>query len=203
CTNNTKNADNSKNEEFLREASSSNRLEIAASESAARNANSEMVREFARMIANDHRAIGEELSALAGRKQWQVASDLLPKHQRDLEDLNALTGQDFDEGFARLMVQSHEDAVDLYADFSDETVTAEKDRKNVDVDLRSFAASKLESLRTHLEQAKALRDSVRNGRDSLRVQVDSLGNRIMPWPVVRHVYLLAQFWKTLRVAVMP
>ncbi len=62
-----------------------------------------------------------------------------------------LTGVAFDKAFATLMVQSHEEQVNLF----------EQASNNVeDDDLKDFAREKLPTLKAHLEEARQLNTTV-------------------------------------------
>ncbi|PPL03085.1 DUF4142 domain-containing protein [Parapedobacter indicus] len=66
-----------------------------------------------------------------------------------LEDLTVLEGTAFDQDFARKMVLSHEEAVSLFERASGPDGVP-------DDDLREWAATKLPTLRTHLDDAHEL-----------------------------------------------
>ena len=61
----------------------------------------------------------------------------------------AATGAAFDKEFARIMVVSHQDAVNLFS-------AAASENGVFDADLRAFAAGKIPSLTTHLKDATTL-----------------------------------------------
>jgi putative membrane protein len=144
------------NQMFVSEASSSNMLEIEAGRLAVSKGQREAVRMYGQHMVEDHTAVGTEMKNLAPQKGWTVPTELLQKHRNQLADLQAATTNEFDRKFAQLMVDSHEEAVDLFSD------AAENDDGVADVDLRNFAASKLPALRRHLEEAKELREDVQD-----------------------------------------
>ncbi|HLS96021.1 MAG TPA: DUF4142 domain-containing protein [Sphingobacterium sp.] len=144
------------NQMFVSEASSSNMLEIEAGRLAVSKGQREAVRMYGQHMVEDHTAVGTEMKNLATQKGWTVPTELLQKHRNQLADLQAATTNEFDRKFAQLMVDSHEEAVDLFSD------AAENDDGVADVDLRNFAASKLPALRRHLEEAKELREDVQD-----------------------------------------
>lgn len=180
CGDGSSRGNQSENEDFLIEAASSNSMEIAAGGLATSNGQHEAVRAFGQQMVDEHTAVQNEMSELANSKGWTVPTELLRKHERELERLRNQTGEDFDREFAELMVRSHEDAIDLFTDFA-ESGDNDPDRR-IDQDLRNFASQKVPDLRAHLDHANRLLDSVRNrrdGRDSTLMMQDSLG-RSMP-----------------------
>lgn len=139
------------NQDFVNRASSSNNFEIAAGNLAITKGVSEEVKAYGQHMVNDHSAVGAEMTALATAKGWSVPTSLMPKEQANLDSLNSATGAAFDALFARKMVVSHQEAIDLFE-------TASRSNGVPDTDLRTFASGKLPALRAHLTEATALLD---------------------------------------------
>lgn len=139
------------NQEFVTQASSSNNLEIAASDLALTKSQNTAIIAFANHMKTDHGMSGQELTALASTKGWAISPSLMQEHQKNYDMLPPLNGTDFNRKFAELMVSSHTEAVSLFrrASSNEEGVR--------DGDLRSWAAGKLPALEHHLEEAISLR----------------------------------------------
>jgi putative membrane protein len=136
---------------FVTQASSSNMLEIQAGQQAQQKGASVAVRAYGEMMVTDHTATGTELANLASQKGLTVSAQLLPPHQQQLAVLTPLTGDLFDRAFADLMVASHQEAVTLFDQASQQVN---------DQDLRSWAAGKLPALQAHLQGAQTLKSNV-------------------------------------------
>lgn len=137
------------NQSFVTQASSSNTFEIQAGQLANTKGQDQRIKDYGTHMIADHTAVGLEMAALATAKGWSIPNNLQPKEQTNLNRLNAVTGAQFDQEFIRIMVASHEDAVDLF--------TSASGRNGVpDSTLRNFAEDKLPALKTHLEQARSL-----------------------------------------------
>lgn len=141
------------NHQFVVQASSSNSFEIAAGNLAIKKGESENVKSYGRRMVQDHTIVGLEMDSLADAKGWSIPSELQTKEKANLDKLNAASDTEFDQQFADIMIQSHEDAVELF------TMASAKNGVT-DSDLRKFAADKLPALKKHLEDALTLKTQV-------------------------------------------
>jgi putative membrane protein len=141
------------NQEFVTRASSSNNFEIAAGALAKTKGNLEAVRHYGEHMVTDHTAAGLEMKNLASQKGWVISEQLREKEQANIALLTPLTGVAFDKEFARIMVDSHQDAVALFE-------LASANMGVSDGDLRNFATTKLPTLKAHLQEAIALKTTV-------------------------------------------
>jgi len=137
------------NQSFVTQASSSNNFEIAAGGLAVLKGQDAAIKHYGEHMVNDHGAVGNEMKTLANSKGWNVPVTLAEKEQANLNLLAAANGAAFYKEFARIMVVSHQDAINLFTMASGETGV-------FDADLRAFAGSKLPSLTNHLKDAQAL-----------------------------------------------
>jgi len=143
------------NQTFVTEASNSNNFEIAAGTLAMSKGESELVRDYGNHMVEDHTSVGVQLSALAQSKDWDISTELQAQEKIKIATLTALTGTAFDKEYAKMMVESHEDAVDLFT-------LASSSNGVMDTELKSFASGKLPTLKTHLEEAQTLKVAVGN-----------------------------------------
>jgi len=136
---------------FVTEAASGNLLEIRSGNLAAQQGESQAVEDYGAHMVTDHTAASAELLTLATAKGLSVPTDLSARHQQQYNVLTPLAGTAFDKAFMDLMVKSHQEQVDLF----------ERASKGVnDSDLRSFAAGKLPTLKTHLQEAEDLNEVI-------------------------------------------
>jgi len=143
------------NQTFVTEASSSNNFEVAAGAMAQSKGQMEVVRHFGEHMVADHSTAAAEMATLANRKGWSIipSGEMLPKHRQQLDMLAAATTGDFDKKFAQVMVQTHQEAVQLFEMGSSENGLQ-------DDELQAFAAMKLPTLRAHLQEAVTLKTTV-------------------------------------------
>ncbi len=138
--------------EFAVEAAAGSLLEIRLGELAQTKATSPQVKEFAKMMVDDHTKASEELKALAQQKGITLPASLSSEHQKKYDDLNEKQGAEFDREYMNLMVKAHEDDVDEFEDQAE---------KGKDAELKAWASGKVTTLRHHLEMAKTTRDQVK------------------------------------------
>ncbi|MCU0352440.1 MAG: DUF4142 domain-containing protein [Cytophagales bacterium] len=137
--------------EFMVEAASSGMLEVQLANMAMQKASSPQVKEFARMMIEDHGKANKELKALAASKNIVLPTALIDEHQSVANDLKDETGKDFDEEFMEKMNAAHKKDVEMFE-------KASKDGQ--DPDIRSFAAKTLPTLRNHLQHTDHLEQRV-------------------------------------------
>jgi len=135
---------NSQDAKFLRKASMINMEEIQLGQLARQNGALADVKEFGKMLEEDHTKSQSDLVALAGKKSITIPSTLDSTAQGDYKKLSAEMGPDFDKDFCDMMVNGHKDAIAL---FEKESTQAN------DSDIRQWAASVLPALHKHLDDA--------------------------------------------------
>lgn len=135
------------NNAFVNSAASSGRFEIEAGKIAREKTQNVRFRDYGSMMEKDHAQVNQELTDLAARKGWQVTNDLTEQQQNDLDRLRSLNGEEFERAYTELMQTSHENAIKLF----EGAATNERD-----ADLKNWASGRVESLRSHLDQAKGL-----------------------------------------------
>ncbi|VCU70673.1 hypothetical protein PIGHUM_02749 [Pigmentiphaga humi] len=141
--------------DFLEHAAQSGHAEIAGSRLALEKSANAEVKAFAQKMIDDHTRVGQQLDTLAQGKGYTAPTEPSLVQKAKLKALG-LRKDGFDKAYAdEIGVSAHEDAVELF----------EKASANAhDTDVRQFAAGTLPHLKEHLEQAKALRQSVDSAR---------------------------------------
>lgn len=141
--------------EFMTQAASVNMLEIQAGQLAQQRAQRQEVKDYAQMIVNDHQNATQQLQQLAQQKNIVLPDSMGQDHRDQMQDLRDQTGQEFDQEYMDLMVSSHENAVDMFENASNNME---------DQDVRSFASSTLPTLRQHLDRAREVQNTLNNNQ---------------------------------------
>jgi len=139
-------------ERFLVKAAEINFEEIRLGQLAEQKGTAAEVKELARMVVQAHNKAKDDLHALSSRKGIAVPLSPSDAVENAYKNLNEKSGHDFDKEYCNKMVSGHKDAIDLY-----ESAT----RGNNDPDVKSWASSMLPALRTHLAQAQACDDKLK------------------------------------------
>ncbi len=141
-----------KDAQFMVDAANDGMMEIWLADLALQKSSNSEVKALATQTKADHEAAGAELTAMASQKNVSIPvtfSDELKKNHKNLVDE---TGADFDRDYMDLMVKHHKDAVKMFEKQSTD---------GSDADIKSWAASKVPTLRNHLEMAENTKANVK------------------------------------------
>jgi putative membrane protein len=134
---------------FATIVSSANEFEIISSELALKQAESEDVKDAAKMIIADHQKARIKLKAILEAKDAPLASPtvLAPKHQRMADQLQVASGKQFDMLYLDMQAQAHMEAIGLFRTYAG---------AGDDQSIVGFAKETLPVLETHLAHVKVL-----------------------------------------------
>jgi putative membrane protein len=137
--------------EFMTQAASSGMLEVEAGKLAQEKGQNQAVKDYAAMMVKDHTQANQELKKLASQLNITLPDSMSQEHMDQMQSLRDATGAEFDQEYADLMVSSHEEAVSLFEDASNNLENAEA---------KNFATTTLPKLQQHLDQANQLDQKV-------------------------------------------
>ncbi len=106
------------------------------------------VKEFGKKLETDHTHAVQEIKGLLGTRNVTTPAEPTVEAEAHAAALAKLSGAEFDAAFLRLMVTSHEEAIEKYG---------AQTHANPNKQLAEFAAKALPTLREHLATAKSLR----------------------------------------------
>ena len=110
------------------------------------------VKNFARMMVEEHTKANNELKSLAAKRSITLPATMNSGNQATLTELQNLVGEEFDREYVAAMVDNHEADVQLF-----ESQAAD----DSDPDAKAFAAKTLPTLKKHLEMIKAIQAKMR------------------------------------------
>jgi putative membrane protein len=136
-------------EEFVIQVALSDMMEIQAATLALSREPDGDTKPFAERMLKDHAHTSMELKALVGSGKVNVAlpAALDAERQREIDELKAKTGKEFDRAYDPLQVKLHQQAVQLFEAYA---------RDGDNPDLKTWAAKTLPHLKQHLTMAKKL-----------------------------------------------
>ena len=134
-------------QQFIDQAAVNNMFEIESSQLALEQAQNEDVQQFAEQMVEDHQAVGDDLEQITNELGVQPPQDLDEQHQQKLEQLQQASGEQFDSQYIQGQVEAHQQAVDLYQQYSEQGQVQQ---------LTQFAQDTLPILESHLERAQEL-----------------------------------------------
>lgn len=135
--------------DFVKEAAISDMFEIQSSQMALNKAD-DPAKSFANEMITDHQKTTSELKSLIQTANIPVTlpTTLNSTHQKMLDRLTRLNGEDFTKRYDRDQVSGHKDAVSLFRRYA---------RGGDNPALKDWAAKTLPTLEHHLQMAQALR----------------------------------------------
>jgi putative membrane protein len=137
--------------DFAAEAAQGGLMEVRLGELAQQQAKSDEVKDFGQRMIQDHGEANAKLMQIAEQKGIELPQDLSEDGQETVEELQQLSGAEFDEAYMDEMVSDHEDDVAAFEDYIKNTQ---------DPDLRSFAEETLATLQEHLDLAKQTQEQL-------------------------------------------
>tara|TARA_A100001518_G_C1225728_1_gene74146 strand:- start:3865 stop:4380 length:516 start_codon:yes stop_codon:yes gene_type:complete len=134
-------------ENFVDEASAKGIAEIETAKMALDKGTSEDVKQFAKMMIDDHTKANQELAQLTQAKDLEMSDEATLMDKAKAMILKLRDGENFDEAYANNQVVAHEQTIEMYQDYVEGGENA---------DLKQFAQKTLPKLEEHLKQAKDL-----------------------------------------------
>jgi putative membrane protein len=138
--------------DFAVMAANAGMTEIELSKVALASSTNADVKKYAQMIVDEHTAAAAKLGTIAASKQITLPASLSDASKKDVEDLTKKKAKDFDKAYVSMMKDDHKKAVDAFKKESDDSK---------DPELKAFAAETLPTLQKHLDQATAMKDSMK------------------------------------------
>jgi putative membrane protein len=134
-------------DDFWTTAADGGMAEVEMGKMAAQKAQNPEVKKFAQMMIADHTKANKELKAIAAKQKITLPTEIGRRNKSTIDELNRLSGADFDREYVQAMVDDHETDVQFFEDQSQD---------DSDPQAKAFAAKTLPVLRKHLEAIKAI-----------------------------------------------
>jgi putative membrane protein len=133
-----------------------NQGEVDYSQVGVEKATDPSVKQYAALMVKEHGTMVTSVKDLATRLNVMAApndktNDLKEEVTKDINDLNAKTGKDFDKEFMDEQIDMHQETLDLLNDLDGRTTNA---------DLKTAIAEAKPKVQAHLDQAKAIKDKI-------------------------------------------
>jgi putative membrane protein len=132
---------------FLRDAAEGGMDEVKLGELAQQSAANDRVKKLGQKMVEDHSKLGNQLQALAAKKNVTLPTDIGVKAKASNRLLSSKSGMTFDKSYVSSMVKDHENDI---AAFEKEA------NSGSDEDVKAFAAKSLPTLREHLRMAQEI-----------------------------------------------
>ena len=133
--------------QFLTDAIQTNNAEIKFGQAAQSMGSTQAVRDFGKMLVDDHTKANADAAQIAKAMNVAVPSGVKPEDMQAYNMATSMSGADFDKDFAAAMVKGHQKAVEMFQMEADSGDPAQ---------VTDFAKQTLPTLQKHLETAQAL-----------------------------------------------
>lgn len=138
-------------DDFVMKAASGGMMEVQLGKLAQQKGGSKEVKNFGQMMVTDHTKANNQLKQVAQKLNIVLPDSMMEDHRDKMNDLKDLKGKEFDEKYIDMMVDDHEDDVDLFKDAADNDTRGE---------VKTFAKNTLPVLQKHLDRAKQIKDNL-------------------------------------------
>jgi putative membrane protein len=137
-------------QDFVNKAAVAGMFEVQSSELALQKHPDRDTKPFANRMIKDHTALDRQLKSVVSRSKANVElpTALDPDHQKMLDDLRGLSGKEFDEAYDKDQLEGHEQAVQLFREYS---------QNGDNKEIKRWAAKTLPHLQQHLAMAEKLK----------------------------------------------
>lgn len=136
---------------FIMEAATGGMMEVQAGQIAQQKGMNQRVKDFGAMMVRDHSQANDELKSLVGNR-IAIPTTLPQNMQQELDQLNSLSGKNFDSKYVSKMLEDHKKDVNKFAD---------KAKSADDAALRNWAGKTLPVLQMHLDSIQAISKSMK------------------------------------------
>ena len=133
--------------DFSQDAATGGMMEVELGKIAEKNSATQSIKDFGKMMVDDHSKINDELKDLASKKNVALPSTVTSDQQKDIDKLSKETGKDFDKDYVSMMIDDHKKDI---ADFK------KAGDKITDPDYKDFIMKALPTLQKHLDAIEAI-----------------------------------------------
>ena len=134
--------------DFAQDAATGGMMEVQLGNVAENNSSTQAVKDFGKMMVDDHTKVNDELKDLASKKNVSLPTAVTNDQQKDIDKLTKETGANFDKDYVSMMIKDHEKDI---ADFK------KAGDKIKDPDFKNFIIKTLPTLQKHLDAVKAIK----------------------------------------------
>ena len=137
-----------KTKDFSKEAATGGLMEVALGNIAMKNASSQDVKDFGKMMVDDHTIINNQLKELAAKKMVDLPATVTEDQQKHIDKLSKKTGTAFDKEYVSMMIDDHKKDIDAFKKNGEELT---------DSDYKTFISNGLPTLQKHLDSIQAIK----------------------------------------------
>jgi len=147
-TNNTANTEIKDDiKDFMKKAAEGGMMEVDLGNIAMKNSSTQQIKDFGKMMVDDHSQVNQELKALASVKNIGLPTMVGSDKQDKIDKLSKENGAEFDKDYVSMMIDDHKKDIDEFKDAQD---------KANDPDIKAFLDKTIPVLQKHLDAIQAI-----------------------------------------------
>lgn len=140
-----------KGSSFIKEAAEGNLAEVELGQMAQQKTQNPQVKQFAERMVQDHTQANQQLQTLAQTGGVKFPTEPSRKHRKEMKRLEKMTGTEFDQHYARYMLEDHSKDIKNYS----------KAAQSIeDPTVKQYAQTTLPKLEQHLQHARQMAQNV-------------------------------------------
>jgi putative membrane protein len=136
---------------FVMHAAQANVAEVELGKLALQKTQRDDVKKFGQQMVDDHTKAGDELRAIAMRKNIAVSTDLDAEHKALHDRLSKLSGAAFDQAYMQAMADGHKKVA---------AEVRQESKSGKDAEVKAWATKTLPTIEAHLKHAQTVSRSV-------------------------------------------
>lgn len=138
--------------DFAQEAARGGKMEVALGNIAEKNSTNQNIKDFGKMMVEDHSAANSELTTLLKNKGVAIDEEYTNDQKDNIDKLGKESGNDFNKDYVDLMVKDHKDDIDAF----------QKASQNADdPDLKAWASKTIPTLQKHLDAIQKIQSNMK------------------------------------------
>ena len=137
--------------DFAKKAATGGMEEVEMGKMAQQKAMSQKVKDFGKMMVDDHTLANNNFKTIATSKNIDLPATLTDDQKKDVDALSKKTGKDFDKAYVDMMISDHKEDISEFKDAQG---------KVADNDVKNFITSTLPTLQRHLEAIEAIKSKM-------------------------------------------
>ncbi len=134
--------------DFAKDAATGGMMEVQLGNIAVKNSATQSVKDFGKMMVDDHTNINNQLKDLSAKKMVNLPTTVTDKQQKEIDELSKKTGAAFDKDYVNMMIDDHKKDIDAFK---------KAGNKLTDKDFKSFITNSLPTLQKHLDAIEAIK----------------------------------------------
>ena len=137
--------------DFVNKAATGGMMEVELGKLAEEKASSQQVKDFGKMMVDDHTAVNNNFKNITSKKSIELPVSVTDDQRKDIDNLSKKSGRDFDKAYVDMMVKDHKDDLKEFK---------EAEGKVADNDIKNFITSTLPTLQKHLDAIQAIKSKM-------------------------------------------